>query len=88
MVPAEHSRSPFPPGLEETAAEHQGETHPWETSPKCQREIDQQHEDRIVKISLRREHLQQKVAEGRLSNLQAQANVSEGGLEEIFLALT
>lgn len=30
----------------------------------------------------------QKVAEGPLSELQAQANVSEGGLEEIFLALT
>ncbi len=30
----------------------------------------------------------QKVAEGRLSELQAQANVDEGGLEEIFLALT
>jgi ABC-type multidrug transport system ATPase subunit len=29
-----------------------------------------------------------KVAEGRLNELQAQANVSEGGLEEIFLALT
>jgi len=29
-----------------------------------------------------------KVAEGHLSDLQAQANVSEGGLEEIFLALT
>ena len=29
-----------------------------------------------------------KVAEGRLSELQAQANVDEGGLEEIFLALT
>ena len=30
----------------------------------------------------------QKIAEGRLSELQAQANVAEGGLEEIFLALT
>jgi len=29
-----------------------------------------------------------KVAEGHLSDLQVQANVSEGGLEEIFLALT
>jgi ABC-2 type transport system ATP-binding protein len=30
----------------------------------------------------------QKVAEGRLSELKAQANLTDGGLEEIFLALT
>jgi ABC-2 type transport system ATP-binding protein len=30
----------------------------------------------------------ERVAEGRLSELQQQANLSDGGLEEIFLALT